>query len=205
MLEIKLLPGSEVEITGEISADDFESCRDQALKEIKVLIENIGEQEILEKMAIIALQKEYLKIIEKHKIKAIGRPLITITKIAVNNPLGFKIKTFVMPEIELPDYKKISQEIITKLKTEPQEKRRLEILKKIADLTKADIPKILLEAEGGDLTRVKYNLILNEIAEKEKIEVSEEEVNKELDQERIKVYIYGIIRNEKVFRLLESC
>jgi FKBP-type peptidyl-prolyl cis-trans isomerase (trigger factor) len=98
MLEIKLLPGSEVEITGEISADDFEVCREQAL------IENIGGQEILEKMAIIALQKEYPKIIEEHKIRAIGRPLITITKIAVNNPLGFKIRTFVIPEIELPKY-----------------------------------------------------------------------------------------------------
>ena len=98
MLEIKLLPGSEVEITGEISTDDFEICRDKAL------IENIDGQEILEKMAIIALQKEYPKIIEEHKIRAISRPLVTITKIAANNPLGFKIRTFVIPEIELPKY-----------------------------------------------------------------------------------------------------
>lgn len=83
MLEIKLLPGSEVEITGEISADDFEVCRNQALKDLsekikidgfrpgkapeKVLIDNVGEQEILEKMAIIALQKEYPKIIVEKK------------------------------------------------------------------------------------------------------------------------------------------
>jgi len=213
MLEIKLLPGSEVEIVGEISVDDFGACRSQALKELsekvkidgfrpgkipeKILVENIGEQEILEKMATIALQKEYPQIIVSHKIRAIGRPLITITKIAANNPLGFKIRTFIMPEIELPDYKKIK------------------ILEKIVEATKMDIPKILIDAENGDTKRVKYGLVLNEIAEREKIEVSEEELNKEtektmelyknLDKEQVKMYTYGIIRNKKVFKLLESC
>jgi len=258
MLEIKLLPGSEVEIIGEISVDDFEACREQAIKEFsgkvkidgfrpgkvpeKVLIDNVGESEILERMAIIALQKEYPKIIEERKIKAIGRPLITITKIARNNPLGFKIRTFVMPEIELPDYKNIEKG-----------KTRLEILEKIIEKMKAEIPQILIEGEKEKmfqeiranleetglkwedylghikkteeelkkdwepdaLKRVKFGLVLNEIAEKEKIEVSEEEMEKEaekimeqhkyLDKNRVKMYTYGIIRNEKVFKLLESC
>jgi len=251
MIEIKLLPGSEVEIIGEISAEEFEAGRGQVIKELSekikidgfrpgkipenILIENIGEQEILEKMAIVALQKEYPKIIVEKKIKAIGRPLITITKIAANNPLGFKIKTFVMPEIELPDYRKIK------------------ILEKIAEATKMEIPQILIDAEkdkiAGEmragieevglkledylnhikkteeelrkdwesdaLKRVKFGLVLNEIAEKEKIVVSEEEMEKEvekimeqhkdLDRNKVKMYTYGIIRNEKVFKLLESC
>lgn len=227
MLEIKLLPGSEIEIIGEIPADDFESCREEAIKRISqeikidgfrpgkipenILVEKAGEDKVLEKMTVVVLEKEYSKIIEKHKIEAIGRPLVTITKIARNNPLGFKIRTFVMPEIELPDYKKIAREITG----DEKEKRRLEILEKIASLMKVDIPKILIEAEKGDLTRVKFSLILNEIAKREKIEVSEEEVNKEaekimeqhkdLDPERVKIYTYGIIRNEKVFKFLELC
>lgn len=212
MLEIKLLPGSEVEIVGEISADDFEISRNQALKELsekikidgfrpgkipeKILTENIGEQEILEKMAVVVLQKEYPQIIEKHKIKVIGKPQIIITKLARNNPLGFKIKTYVMPEVELPDYKDMP-------------------LEKIVEKAKIDIPKILLGAENEDEKRVKTELILNEIAEREKIEVSEEELNaevekimsqnKDLDKNRVRVYVYGIIRNEKVLKLLESC
>jgi len=154
-----------------------------------------------------------------------------------------------MPEIELPDYKKISQET----KNDSPEKRRLEVLEKIVEGMKAEIPQILVEAEknkilgemragieeGGlkwedylghlkkteeelkkdwekdALKRVKYGLALNEITEKEKIGVSEQELNKEaekitelyknLDKERVKMYTYGIIRNEKVFKLLESC
>jgi len=212
MLEIKLLSGSEVEIVGEISAEDFESERQHAIIHLsedikidgfrpgkapeKVIMDKIGERNILDKMAVLALQKEYPKIIEEKKIKAIGRPEITITKLARNNPLGFKIKTYVMPEVELPDYKKIK------------------VLEKIVEQTKVDIPKILLEAENGDEKRVKTGLVLNEIAEREKIEVPEEELSvevekilnqyKDLDKNRVMVYTYGIIRNQKVLRFLEE-
>jgi trigger factor len=147
-----------------------------------------------------------------------------------------------MPEIELPDYKNIEKG-----------KTRLEILEKIIEKMKAEIPQILIEGEKEKmfqeiranleetglkwedylghikkteeelkkdwepdaLKRVKFGLVLNEIAEKEKIEVSEEEMEKEaekimeqhkyLDKNRVKMYTYGIIRNEKVFKLLESC
>ena len=125
MLEIKLLPDSEVEIIGEISAEIFMSGKNAAVKEFSekvemdgfrkgkipedIMIKNLGMEVVLEKMAIIALEKEYPKIISEHKIKAIGRPEITLTKVAENNPLGFKIKTSVLPEITLPDYKKIAR------------------------------------------------------------------------------------------------
>ncbi|MDP3785257.1 MAG: hypothetical protein Q8R12_04305, partial [bacterium] len=67
--------------------------------------------------------------------------------------------------------------------------------------------------------RVRYGLTLREIARMEKIEVAEAELEKEteyflsrylpeerakLDLKRIKDYAYGIVRNEKVFKLLEN-
>lgn len=132
-MEIKRLPDSEIEIAGEISAGDFEFFREKAIKKLseevkidgfrpgnipeKILINKIGEPAVLDEMAELALQKAYPKIIEENKIQAIGRPEITITKIARNNPLGFKIKTAVMPEIKLPDYKKIAEPIM-KIKEE---------------------------------------------------------------------------------------
>ena len=53
-------------------------------------------------MAVIALEKEYPKIIKEYKIKAIGRREITLTKLAENNPLGFKIKTSVLRKSPFP-------------------------------------------------------------------------------------------------------
>jgi FKBP-type peptidyl-prolyl cis-trans isomerase (trigger factor) len=130
MLKTKInkLPKSEIEIEGEIPADVFETYFDKALKILgenfkldgfrqgkipeSVLLKNIPEIGILEKMAELALNEHYPKIIAEEKIDVITRPEISITKLARNNPLGFKIKTAVLPEIKLPDYKNISKKIV---------------------------------------------------------------------------------------------
>ncbi len=347
-IEIKKMPGCEIEIIGEISADDFEARRGEVIEKLsegvkidgfrpgkapkKVLAEKMGEGVVLEKMAELSLKKAYPEIIKENKIEAIGRPEIIITKIAPNNPLGFKIKTAIMPEIKMADYKKfvpeinaekeevsvseedieqvieqirksravqknksddpapagqenaeaelpeltdefvktvgnfetvegfkkkISENILLDKKAKEKEKKRVKILDKIIENSEVEAPNILIEAEkrkmleemkvnisqmglkwedylnhlkkteeeivkGWDKDaskRVKQGLILNEIAIKEKIEVPEDELNKEidkiidyykaakqdLDRDRVREYTYGVIRNEKVFQLLEKC
>ena len=279
MIEIKLLPNSEVEIIGEISAEIFMSGRKTAVKEFSdnaeidgfrkgkipedILIKNIGIVAVLEKMAVIALEKEYPKIISEHKVRAIGRPEITLTKLAENNPLGFKVTTSVLPEITLPDYKGIAKKIMAKKeevseenKAQEKERRRMEILEKAAEEIKQDMPKFLVEEEKDKMAeemkrniaqtglkwddylkhtkkteeelkkdwekdaikRVKYGFILDQITEQEKIEIPAEELEKEaaammeyhkklgqnLDKERVKNYLSGIMRNEKLFQMLEN-
>jgi FKBP-type peptidyl-prolyl cis-trans isomerase (trigger factor) len=78
----------------------------------------------------MAISDAYPKILEENKIDAIGRPEITITKIAKGNDLEYKIKTAVIPEITLPDYKKIA-------KTEnSKEENKKEITVEESDLKK---------------------------------------------------------------------
>lgn len=339
MLEIKLLPNSEAEIIGEISAEIFMSGREEAIKEFSetvelkgfrkgkipenVLINHLGNNAILEKMAIIALEKTYPKIITEHKIRAIGRPEISITKMAENNPLGFKIKTAILPEITLPDYKSIAKKVVSskeevlatdedviktiesirkskatkkevdgkqeellpelsdefakslgnfenmdalkntirlniteEKKAKTKETKRMEILDKVAEKIDQEMPKYLIDLEKDKMLdemkrniiqmgmkwedylthikktedelkkdwekdavkRVKYGYILDEMTEKEKIELSPEELDKEinamveyhkklgqeLDRDRVKKYLTGIMRNEKLFQLLEK-
>jgi len=60
-------------------------------------------------MAQSAISAEYPNIILEEKIEAIGQPEISITKIAAKSPLGFKIKTAIMPKLELPKYKEIAE------------------------------------------------------------------------------------------------
>ena len=267
MIEIKLLPNSEVEIIGEIPARVFESFRKDAIKEISneteiegfrkgkapedVLIKEVGEEKILYRMALLVLKEEYPKIIKEHKIKAIGRPEITVTKIAPNNPLAFRARLYVLPEIVLPDYR----EIFKTAEHKEEDKRYIEILDKIIEKTEVEIPKILLEAEkikfleemknslshlglewndylkninkseeellkeyeNDAIKRIKYGLVLEEMAEREKIEVSDLELEegvkkivetygkeKDLDMDQVRVYTYGIIRNKKLFDLLSK-
>jgi FKBP-type peptidyl-prolyl cis-trans isomerase (trigger factor) len=129
-LNIKKLGKSQVEITASIPTDAWEKYRTQALKNINetvkmdgfrkgmipenVLIGKVGEMPILEEMAELALSKAYVDIIVDNAIDAIGRPRVEITKIAKGNPLEFKATTDVVPEIKLPDYKKIANEETSK-------------------------------------------------------------------------------------------
>jgi len=123
-INVKKQPKSTVEIEGEMPVELFESFRSHALKKIgsdfelpgfrkgkvpeAVLLQNIDEAALLEEMAEHALSEHYPKILEQEKIDAIGRPAITLTKLASGNPLGFKITTAVLPEIKLPEYAKIA-------------------------------------------------------------------------------------------------
>lgn len=74
----------------------------------KMLIEHVGPMALLTEMAERALADAYPVILETHSIDAVGRPDVAITKLADNNPLGFKATIATMPDVALPDYKKIA-------------------------------------------------------------------------------------------------
>src|SRR6185436_3792927 len=123
--EIKKLPGSVIEITGEIPKEQFEGYRKEAIKNLSenfeadgfrkgkvpenIFLSKVPTIKILEEMAEIALSHHYISLLKEHSIDAIGRPEIIVTKLAENNPLGFKITTSVLPEVVLGDYKSIAQ------------------------------------------------------------------------------------------------
>ena len=159
-ITVKKLPKSEIEIEGEISSDIFESYFSKALKKIgenaeldgfrkgkvpeNILISKVPEIQILEEMAEMALGDAYPKILEDEKIDAISRPEITITKLARNNPLGFKIKTSILPSFKLPDYKRTAKEIISKI---PESEKNAEVTNEdlentIMDIRKSRAPKV---------------------------------------------------------------
>lgn len=132
--KVTKLPKSEVEIEGELEGEIFESFFKKALSKLgetveidgfrkgkvpeNILISKIPEIKILEEMAEMALAEHYPKIIEEEKLDVISRPEIGITKLARGNPLGFKIKTAIMPEVTLSDYKKLAKEVLNGQKTE---------------------------------------------------------------------------------------
>jgi FKBP-type peptidyl-prolyl cis-trans isomerase (trigger factor) len=162
-LEIKSLPTSEVEISGELGAPEFTKFRGAAINHLNehakvdgfrsgkvpesVLVKHVGEETVLMKMAELALQELYPKIVEEQKIDAIGRPEITITKLAKDNPLGFKIKTAVAPEVKLPDYAVIAKEENSKpveiVAVEEKEVGKVleELEQNKADLSKIENPR----------------------------------------------------------------
>jgi FKBP-type peptidyl-prolyl cis-trans isomerase (trigger factor) len=85
-----------------------------------IVVEKVGEGQILEEAADILLKEHFPKIIEQEKLDIIGRPQISITKLAAGNPIEFKATFSVVPEIKLPDYKKISKNILEKEKNKEE-------------------------------------------------------------------------------------
>jgi FKBP-type peptidyl-prolyl cis-trans isomerase (trigger factor) len=129
-VKVKQLPCSEIEISGEISAEEFNRFFDKAVdllsKNLKisgfrqghiprdVLIGKVGQGAVLNKAAELAIQKTYPEILKERKIEAIGPPRVTITKIARGDSFGYKIKTAVLPEVDLPEnYLKTAREIFS--------------------------------------------------------------------------------------------
>jgi trigger factor len=129
-VKIKKLPKSEVEIEVSLPADFLVSARKKAVEifcvslEIdgfrkghvpeNIVVEKVGEAGLLEEAADILLKEHFPKIIEQEKLDIIGQPKISLTKLALGNPTDFKATFAVIPEITLPDYKKISKDIIGK-------------------------------------------------------------------------------------------
>jgi FKBP-type peptidyl-prolyl cis-trans isomerase (trigger factor) len=73
--------------------------------------EHIGEMSLLEDAANEALRDAMAEIAEAEKLNVVGRPQVVIMKIAPKNPLEFKIRYALFPDISLPDYKKIAKTI----------------------------------------------------------------------------------------------
>jgi FKBP-type peptidyl-prolyl cis-trans isomerase (trigger factor) len=129
-VEIQELPGSEIEITGEVPVAVVESHRSTAVKRLtkdlelpgfrkghvpeETAVEHVGEQALLQQVAEDAIGKVYADIVTDNKLEVVGRPAVTITKLAAGNPIGFKIKSAIFPEVKLPDYSKIAAGVVKK-------------------------------------------------------------------------------------------
>ncbi len=126
-LKVKKLKGSEVEIEASIPVEVIERHREHILEEMRkdfaapgfrkgnvpmsIFIQNVNEILVLQEAAELALNEAYPEIVKDEEIKVFGRPRISLTKLAPKNPVEFKINVGVVPEVKLPDYKKIAKKI----------------------------------------------------------------------------------------------
>lgn len=172
---------STVTLNLSLASEVFGAYRDQVLKELvkeaelpgfrkghapaDLVAREVGEAKILWQMAGDAIHEHYPKIIEQEKLDAVGEPQVTVTKIAAGNPLELTITTAIIPEIKLPDYKKIIKEL-KPLKAEPAEKvegqdepnkeeeelrhknkQRVALLEAISEKVDLVLPQILVDYE----------------------------------------------------------
>ncbi len=161
------LGNSEIEFEIHIPTEKLDAFRTKALNKLRkdanvpgfrpgkvpdnILIEKIGEAGLLQEAAELAIQEAYPAVIIEHELQTIGRPEITVTKLAPGNPLEFKAKTAIVPEVTLPDYKKIAKnEMAVKEDVVIDEKELEDVLKDIRRVRTRAQKELAPDAEVKD-------------------------------------------------------
>jgi trigger factor len=155
--KIKKLPKSEVEMEISLPADLLAEARKKAITMFcnsldisgfrpghvpeNIVIEKVGEGKILEEAVDILLQEHFPKVMLQEKLDIIGRPKISVIKLAIGNPVEFKAVFAVMPEFELPDYKKIAADIIKKSASA----KGSDVTKEDTEVSEKEIGDVLLQ------------------------------------------------------------
>lgn len=115
---------AEKELVVEVSAEFIATYSEKALNEfvkeaeiegfrkgkapVATVKEKVGEFRIFEEATQRAIQEIIPTILLEEKLDAITMPHVHLTKIALNSPVEFRMHFYVMPEVELADYKKIA-------------------------------------------------------------------------------------------------
>ena len=72
---------------------------------------HLDETQVLSEASNHCIEEKWLEIIDKEDIEAISAPLVNILKIAKGNPFEFEVEIEILPEVNLPDYKKIAKTV----------------------------------------------------------------------------------------------
>jgi len=164
------LPESQVEMDVELSSEEFSGFYNKAVlllsnslkidgfREGKIPKEmaekRLGDEKILTQAAEMAVQDGYEKIVADNKIEPVSRPEIAIKKLAKSNPFVFSVKVAVMPDVALPDYKKIAAGV--KRKDVKVSDKEIEESLKWLQKSRAKFTAKNGPAEKGDFIEIEY-------------------------------------------------
>ena len=171
-MEVKInnLPKSKIEIFFELSWQEFSPYLDKAVLEFsermefkgfrpgkvprEIVEKEIGQGKILEKAAELVIREKYPKVVIERNLEVIGAPEVEVLKLALKNPFSFRIKVNILPEIPLPDYRKIAQE--TPKKEIIVEEKEVEDTLKWLRNSRAKFKDLEREAKKGDFLEIEY-------------------------------------------------
>jgi len=123
----KKLPKSQIEISFELTADEFKEHFEHALEHLKhhvkvdgfrqgkapasMVQEKLRPEALLMEAGDHAVSHVYHDYIAENKLEPIGNPEVKILKIANGSEFAFTATITILPDVELPDYKEIAKAI----------------------------------------------------------------------------------------------
>ena len=113
---------------------------------------------VYEKAASLAIEKFYPEIIKEKKIQAIGYPNINITKIIPDQEVEFKAEISIIPKLDLPDYKKIAEDMQKEKKNVSIDKKEIEEALQWLQNSRAILEKVERPANEEDIITIDYQI-----------------------------------------------
>ena len=179
---IQKLPHSKVELKIEVPFEEFERATKKAFFSLsetldirgfrkghipqEIIEKEVGEAEILNRAAEIAIKENYPKAILENKIEVISQPEIEILKLPGLHPthsgarppecfFEFKVQVQVLPQVSLPDYKSIASKI-KRHEVQVEEKDIEEALTWLQK-SRAKFFAVLHPARKGDFVEIEFS------------------------------------------------
>ena len=169
--EQKKLPKSQIEITFELTPEEFKEHMSHAVEQLKhhvkvdgfrpgkapasMIEDKLKPEALLMEAGDHAVRHVYTVYIKETKLEPVGQPEVSILKIAPGSPFEFKAVITVLPDVELPDYKEIAKTIKGKeiSVTEQEIQDSINYLQK----TRAKFTAKNEAAELKDFVEIKYS------------------------------------------------
>ncbi len=169
--KIKKIPESKIQLDVELGAEEFEVFIGKAIgnlgKDIEVpgfrkgkaskevIVKEVGQDMVLKEGARLAIEESYRKAVLEYGLEPISQPQVQILKLAPQNPFCYKAVFSILPNIQLPDYKKIASGVKRKKVSITEE----EIGKTIKWLqnSRANLKTVSRPAKKNDFIEIEFS------------------------------------------------
>ncbi|PIT95200.1 trigger factor [Candidatus Falkowbacteria bacterium CG_4_9_14_3_um_filter_38_19] len=166
----KDLTKAQIELTVELSVEEFQPYIKRGVEKVsrevkiegfrpgkapyEILKSKIGEMTILEESARIAIDKTLDQAIKENIAEQlVGQPQINITKLALDNPLEYKVILALLPQVKLGDYKNLQiKQAKVEVKSDEVDKlisqlREMRSSEKISETAVKENNKVIVDLE----------------------------------------------------------
>ncbi len=133
-------------ISSENSIDGFRPGKAPKL----IVEEKVGKERLWKESCYQALKETYVQIIEKNNFFVVSPPEVQIISMEMDKPFTYKITVTLMPEISLPDYKKIGKEKIKEKKEIKVEEKEVDTTLESIQKSRAKVKSVSRESQKGD-------------------------------------------------------
>ncbi|MBI3290756.1 trigger factor [Candidatus Falkowbacteria bacterium] len=174
-IDVQKLPRGQVELTIELTPEEYQPFLEQAAKKIsentkipgfrpgkasfELIEKKLGKAEVWQQALEPAVQKTFVKALNEQNLITVGSPHVDVIKLAPDNPVIYKAVVSLLPKAELGDYSKI------KISKKPVEIKNDQIQKALNDLRKMYSRQSLVErpAKAGDRVEIDFEIFLDKI------------------------------------------